>query len=209
MRVLLADDHALVRQCLRMCLESVPHVDIVGEGASGAEVLEVIGALKPDLVVMDISMPGATGIDVTKSIVRDFPQTKVIILSMHDEREVVLAAFRNGASGYVVKSAAYEELVRAIEAVREGDVYVSPRVAGQVIQGLQPDANRQTSLSDRETQVLRAIAAGSHTKAIADDLGISDKTVHAVRARIMRKLNAGSVAELTKHAIRLGLTALD
>jgi DNA-binding NarL/FixJ family response regulator len=208
MRVLLADDHALVRHCLRMCLEGVPNIEVVAEAADGVEALDRVRALAPDAVLMDISMPGLSGIEVTRKLVAERTSTRVVALSMHNERELVMASFQSGAVGYVVKSAAYDELVRALDVVASGGLYVSPSVAGFVMdQWIRPAPS--SPLSRREREVLRAIAEGGHTKAIADDLGVSDKTVHAIRAKLMRKLHVNSVAELTKCAIRLGLSALE
>ncbi len=213
MRIVLADDHHLVRQCLRICLSSIPHIEVVGEAADGARAVEQTLALEPDALVVDISMPRLSGIDVTRRVTEVLgSRCRVVALSMHGDREFVGEAFRAGASGYVVKYAAYDELVQALDTVSLGQTYVSPSVAGALVDGFVRDSaqvDRSQNLTARERDVLRLIADGLHTKAIADRLEISDKTVHAIRSRLMRKLGVSSVADLTKYALRHGFAVLD
>ena len=212
MRIVLADDHHLVRQCLRICLSTIRHIEVVGEAANGRDAIEQVQKLMPDALVVDISMPELSGIEVAQRISSEFGERcRVVVLSMHGDREFVTEAFRAGVCGYVVKSAAYEELVRALDVVMGGNTYVSPSVANTLVDTLRRAPSPPPpapSLSSRELEVLRAIAEGQHTKAIAAELGLSDKTVHAMRARIMKKLNLQSVAELTRYALRQGLISL-
>ncbi len=213
MRIVLADDHQLVRQCLRMCLSSFPSIEVVGEAADGPSAIEITLELAPDVLVVDISMPKLSGTEVTRRVVAELGgRCRVLALSMHGGREFVEEMFRAGASGYVVKSAAYDELVFALKTVMEGKTYVSPAVAGTLVDALvRPGAGArpEPELTRREREVLQHVANGLNTKEVADLLGISDKTVHALRARLSRKLGLQSVAELTKYAIRRGLAALE
>lgn len=211
MRVVLADDHQLVRQCLKLCLSTAETLVVVGEASTGEEALSMARELKPDVVVADITMPGMSGIEVARRVVTEGLPCKVVILSMHSAREFVTEALAAGASAYVVKTAAYNELVLALEAVKSGGMYMSPSVAS-LVGGMHKGGDRESRsrpLSPRERLVLRAIGQGTHTKGIAHELGVSDKAVHAMRARIMRKLEVDSVADLTRTAIRLGLISLD
>lgn len=212
MRVLIADDHGLLRDCLRVCLESTG-VEVVGEAEDGHEAVAKALDLRPDILVCDISMPGLTGIEVARRVTSELGGAcKVLAVTMHHEREFVTEMFRAGARGYVVKSAVYSELMLAIRTVAAGRLYVSTGVASALIGDLQREGGSETTddvqLSRREREVLERIARGMNTKEIAYDLGISDKTVHAFRVRVMRKLNVQSVADLTRYAIRRGLVAL-
>jgi DNA-binding NarL/FixJ family response regulator len=211
MRIVLADDHRIVRQCLRLCLDGLPDVEVAGEASSGPEALELIRACRPDVAVLDITMPGLNGIEVARQVRDGGGGCRVVVLTMHASEHTAREALSAGASAYVVKTGALDELILAIQAVREGGLYVSPDVASVLAQPTRlrdPSTNVSAALSDRELQVLRAIAEGGHTKGIAHVLGVSDKAVHSVRARLMRKLGVASVADLTKAAIRLGLTDL-
>ncbi|MCK6544573.1 response regulator transcription factor [Myxococcota bacterium] len=214
MKILLADDHILVRQCLRICLSTNPSLEVVGEAADGPTAVAMALELVPDVLVVDVSMPGFGGIEVARRVTSALgTKCKVLALSMHGDREFVAEMFRAGAAGYVVKSAAYDELVRALEAITQGNTYVSPAVAGALVDGFvrgpRAAEGSEARLTPREREVLQLVADGLHTKEVADRLGISDKTVHALRARLMRKLDVQSVADLTKYAIRCGLAALD
>ncbi len=208
MKLVLADDHALVRQCVRVCLEGVANIEVVVEASSGPEALELILKHTPDAAVLDISMPGLSGIEVMRRLQEARSTCRVVTLSMHSERELVAAAFQSGAAGYVVKSAAFDDLVRALDVVASGGIYVSPSIS-HVIRDRWADPESTPRLAPREREVLRAIADGRHTKVIATELGVSEKTVHAIRLRLMNKLQVNSVAELTKCALRLGLTVLE
>jgi DNA-binding NarL/FixJ family response regulator len=216
MRILIADDHAMIRQGLRMCLQEIPGTEVVGEASDGLEAFEKACELQPDLVVMDIAMPRVNGIDAARNIREDdrCAATAVVVLSMHTEREFVAEAFRAGARAYILKSSAFEELAQAVEALREGKTYISPDLSDvfvdQMIRGNGAASPLPfTELTSRERQVLQLLADGNNAKQIGDLLNVSDKTVHAHRAAIMQKLNLHSVAELTKYAIRHGLSALD
>ena len=210
-RVLLADDHQIVRQGLREMLEKESDLVVVGEAAEGREALRAAHELHPNVVVMDIGMPGLNGIEAARQLANTQPEIKVIGLSIHTERQFATEMLRAGAKAYLPKEDAFEELVRAIRAVIGGRVYLSPRVAGGVVDdclGVDSGgrANAFAQLSPREREVLQLMAEGRATKEIAGDLSLSVKTVETHRRQIMEKLNLFSVAELTKYAIREGLT---
>lgn len=211
MKIVLADDHHLVRQALRMCLGSFPTFEVAGEASDGPSAVAMALELAPDVLVVDISMPGLSGIEVTRRVVEGLSgRCRVLALSMHGNREFVTEMFRAGASGYVVKAAAWDELVLALQTVADGKTYVSPAVAGALLDAfVRPGEAGDPELTPRERDVLRLVSAGLNTKEVADELGISDKTVHALRSRLLKKLNIQSVAELTKYAIRRGFAALD
>jgi DNA-binding NarL/FixJ family response regulator len=212
MRIILADDHAMMRQCLKVCLATQPGLEIVGEAADGVEALELTRQLRPDVLVADVSMPRMNGIELTRQVSDLQAATRVLALSMHVEREFVREMFRAGASGYVVKAAAYDELVAALETLKGGRTYVSPAVAAVLVDSIvnpEPSPDGLSNLSSREREILGMVASGLNTKEIAYELGISDKTVHAYRKRGMKKLDVGSIADLTKLAIRSGLTVLE
>lgn len=213
MRILLADDHKIVRDGLRSCLAGQPRFEVVGEAADGQQAVELARSLRADLVVMDLAMPGLNGIEATRQIVADRSRrTRVIILSMHSDPEFVAEAFRAGAWGYVLKSSAFEELLTAIQTVAGGQRYISPSVAGALVSDLTRTGNKPSpfrQLTARERQILQLLAEGLSAKEIAYKLKISDKTVHTFRAKIMQKLNLHSIAALTKYAIRQGLVSLD
>lgn len=213
-RVLVADDHTIVRNGLRAMIEKKPGLAWAGEAANGREAVERCATLRPDVAVLDITMPVLNGIDACRRIVQDCPNTKVIGLSMHTDRRYVAEMLGAGASGYVLKEAAFEELHRAVQVVHEGRTYLSPTIAGQVVEGYleklsREDGSRAAQLSPREREVLQLMAEGGSTKEIASALGVSVKTIESHRQQIMRKLDLHSVAELTKYAIREGLTSLD
>ncbi len=212
MRIVLADDHALMRHCLKICLSSHPDLTVIGEAADGEQALRMVADLQPDVLVADVSMPRMNGIELTKRVTESHSDAcSVLALSMHSEREFVREMFRAGASGYVVKSAAYDELVLALHTIADGGTYVSPAVAAVLVDSfINPDtvASEIAGLTERERTILGMVAGGLNTKEIAFRLGLSDKTVHAFRKRLMNKLDVQSVAELTKIAIRCGLTVL-
>jgi DNA-binding NarL/FixJ family response regulator len=212
--VLIADDHKIMRDGLRAILEKQPSTTVVGEASDGHEAVALTRKLKPDVVVMDITMPGLNGIDATRQILAEVPQVRVVGLSMNSDRRYVLATLAAGASGYLLKNAASEELTRALAAVVAGQKYVSPLVADAVIDSAiretapaaSPDAK---ALSMREREVLQLLAEGLTSKEIAAKLGIAVSTIETHRRQIMDKLSLRSIAELTKYAIREGLTSLD
>lgn len=214
MRVLLVDDHSIVRDGLRVCMSTADRYDVVGEAEDGQEAIRLAESLAPDLVIMDVAMPGMNGIEATRQVVALDNAPRVIVLSMHSDREFVVEALRAGASGYLMKASAFDELLRAMDAVIEGKTYLSPSITDVVIDNYvrksPNDAPTAFSvLTARERQILQLLAEGSNAKEIGAKLGISDKTVHAFRNRVMEKLDLHSVAELTKYAIRHGLTTLD
>ena len=216
MKVLLADDHELVSSGLRVLIEECSDdIAVVAEARDGAQAIHLARKHRPDVVAMDITMPGLNGIEATRCI-RSDPQinSRVLILSMHTDAEFVAEAFRAGATGYVVKTSATEQFLTALNEVAHERTYLSPEVAGSVMQTfVDGDADtprpRYTLLSPRERQTLQLLAEGKAAKEIAHDLGLSDKTVHAFRSRVMDKLGIHSVAELTKYAVRHGLTPLN
>ncbi len=213
MKILIADDHKIMRDGLRALLEKRADVTVVGEAADGHEAVALVQRLKPDVVVMDVTMPNLNGVEATRHIVAASPKVKVIGLSMNSDRRYVLAMFSAGASGYLVKNAAGEELSRAIEAVMAGQKYVSPLVCEAVVasavSGAAVTASEATSLSAREREVLQRLAEGATSKEIATALRVAVSTVETHRRQIAEKLGLRSVAELTKYAIREGLTSLD
>ena len=213
-RIVLADDHCLVREGLRMILQSDPEFQVVGEAESGRTAVELAAELKPDLVIMDISMKDLNGIEATRQIRAGCPETRVIGLSMHTDDRNVLRMLEAGAAGYLLKSAAGEELVRAVRAVASGHDYLSPDIAGVLVEGyvhrlFPSDSPAYASLSSREREVLQLLAEDLTSKKIASRLEISTATVKTHQRNVMKKLNIHSIAELTKFAIRQGLTSID
>lgn len=212
-RVLIADDHQMVREGLRSLIEHEPDMEVVGEAEDGRRAVEVARQARPDLAIMDLSMPDLNGMEATRQLLEAFPGLKVIALSMHADRRFVAEMLNAGASGYLLKDCAFEELVRAIRAVSAGQTYLSPGVAGTLVEDYlrrlaAPDRPARSALSPRQREVLQLIAEGRSTKQIAGRLRVSVKTVETHRRQIMDKLGAHSVAELTKQAIRMGLTSL-
>ena len=210
-KLLVVDDHPVVRGGLRSCLSKVSHMECVGEAADGEEALRKARELTPDIILMDINMPHMDGLAVTELLRKDVPGAKVIILSMHSNREYVLRIIQAGARGYVLKEAPSEELVRAIEAVSAGEAFFSPDIARIALNQYvnnegQPPIGK---LTDREREVLVLIADGKSNKEIANHLDLGVRTVETHRERIMRKLNIHSVAGLTKFAIAHGLIVMD
>ncbi len=209
-RLLLVDDHPVVRKGIRMCLSRTPNLDVVGEASDGQEALVKTKELNPDLVLMDIDMPKMSGLAVTELLRKDRPDVKVLILSMHDNTDYVMRILQSGARGYVLKEASPEELVQAIETVNAGEAFFSPDVArvalNQFVQGADKSAENQ--LTGREEEVLVQIAEGLSNKEIASRLDVGVRTVETHRERIMRKLDIHSVAGLTKYAIAKGLVRL-
>ncbi len=208
-RIVLADDHRIVREGLRMLLDNRNDIHVVGEASDGEEVLHVVGQELPDVVVMDISMPKLSGIDATRRITESGSRAKILVLSMHESPGYVEEVLRAGASGYLLKDSASEELVQAIDAIRAGDSYLSPSITQQVVDALAHPADRPSSavsvLSERERQVLTLIAEGLSSKEIARDLGVSLKTIESHRANLMDKLEIHKVSGLVRFAIRVGL----
>jgi DNA-binding NarL/FixJ family response regulator len=210
-RVLIADDHTIVREGIRHVLEGEPGFTVVGEASTGTEALALVESLHPDVAVLDISMPGETGLQVAGKLRRLAPETRVLILSMYDNPEYVLESVRAGAHGYILKDTAATDLRNAVRAVHDGEAYFSPPIATKLTAALRGAVeNEQRSsalerLSGREREVLTGIAKGQTNKAIASDLGISHRTVETHRESLMRKLRIRTVAGLTKFALETGL----
>ena len=214
-RALLVDDHAMLREGLRAVLEREPEVEVVGESTDGLEAIATALRLRPDVVVMDIGMRNMNGIEATRELVERLPECRVLALSVHSDRRYVDRMLQAGASGYVLKESASSELVRAIRTVHGGERYLSPRL-GDRIPGPLPSLGEEIDpdllngkLAPREREVLKLLAEGRTSKRIAELLAISPRTVETHRRNIMRKLRLHSVAELTKFAIREGLTTVE
>jgi len=213
LRVVLADDHEVVRAGLRALVEATPEMEVVGEAADGAEAVARARTLAPDVVVMDVSMPGMDGAEATERIARDSPGVKVIALTAHDDRAHLMRLLQAGAAGYVLKRAAADELVRAIRTVGSGGTYVDPVLAGALLRRsaqpfqAQSAAAPAESLSEREEEVLRRLAWGESNKEIAHRLGISTKTVETYKARITDKLGLRSRTEMVRYALQRGWLA--
>jgi two-component system response regulator NreC len=215
-KVVLADDHQIVRHGLRSLLSAEPDIKVVGEADNGRAVIRLVQELSPQVVIMDISMPDLNGIEATRQILSDFSGVKVIALSMHSDSLFVLNMFKAGASGYLLKDCALEELVKAVRTVMNRKIYLSPSISDIVIKdfviGWSPEDSSSSAysiLTAREREVLQLMAEGKTTNQIAESLCISVKTVEAHRKQLMTKLDIHSVAELTKYAIRQGLTTLE
>ena len=207
-RVLLADDHTLVRAGVRRILEGHPGHHVVAEVADGGAALEVLARERVDVLVLDLSMPGMDGFETLRRARQSHPDLKVLVLSMHADPEYMARAVREGANGYLLKDSAVQDLVRAIETVQGGGVYYSPEVQRELtemVRGRSPAPGPLDELTAREREVLRCIAEGLATKDIAEKFGISARTVETHRANLMRKLTVHSVAQLVRIAIREGL----
>ncbi|MDY6875976.1 MAG: response regulator transcription factor [Chloroflexota bacterium] len=210
-RVLLAEDHHLVRQGLRALLERDSDIEVVGEAADGLEALHLIEEIQPDVVVMDITMPGLNGLEVLRRVRQRLPEVRVLMLSVHEGGAYVLRALQAGASGYLLKRSLSAELLLAIRAAQRGEVFLSPAVSQiiitRVLQGISPEEGKTPydRLTPREREVFQLIAEGYTNQAIAHRLTISVRTVETHRAHLMDKLDIHDVAGLTRLAIQLGL----
>lgn len=206
-RVLLADDHTLVREGIRALLAAMPQIAVVGEAADGEQALRLALELAPDIVLMDIAMKGMNGLQATARLREELPATRVIILSMHATGDYLQQALRAGAAGYILKEAATLELQLALAAVARGDTYLSPAVSAQIVEGfLQHDQpSGAVVLTPRQREILALIAAGLSTKEIAFRLQVSGKTVDTHRAQLMERLGIHDIAGLVRYAIRTGL----
>ena len=212
LRVILADDHPIVRAGIREAIKELPEVEVVGEVADGREAFKLVESVRPDLVLMDISMPGLNGLDAAERIVKEFPDVKVIILSRHDEEAYVWRALKLGAAGYVLKSSVIAELKAAVRCVAGGEIYLSRELSTRmrkqsslrhVAQGQDP----LEQLSSRQREILQLIAEGETTKGIALKLEVSPKTVEYHRAQLMQRLNIFDVPGLVRFALRSGLVS--
>jgi len=211
-RVLLADDHALVRAGMRSLLNTMTEVQVVGEAASGEEALELAGRERPDIVLMDIAMKGMSGLDAAARLRERHPEVRAIILSMHAGEEYVLKALRAGAVGYLLKDAATGELELALRSVMRGESWFSPAVSRQVVEGYVQRVGGEAvadTLTARQREVLKLVAGGKSTKEIAYELKLSVKTVETHRAQIMERLGIRDVAGLVRYALRTGLVPPD
>src|SRR5689334_19439006 len=211
-RVLVADDHPVVRKGLQSCLVKQESLKLVGEAADGEEALQKALALSPDVVLLDISMPRQDGLAVTAALRKDAPQIKILILSMHSNKEYLFRIIQAGAHGYVSKGASPDELLHAIESVHNGETFFSPEVAQEALNQLVNNGGKKepfAQLTSREREVLVLIAEGQSNKEIANKLGIGVRTIETHRERIMRRLNIHSVAGLTKFAIANGMISLE
>ncbi len=210
LRVLLADDHQVVREGLRSLLSQQADIEVVAEAQDGREAVQLARELRPDLVIMDITMPSLNGTDATRQILEILPGAKVIALSMHGDRRSVTQMLQAGAVGYVLKHGAFRDLVVAIQNVAAGQIYLSPRVQGTLVHDylrhLHPAESPSGTLSPREREVLQLIAEGLTTKDIAERLFLSEKTIQTHRQNVMNKLGLHTVTQLTKYAVMEGLT---
>ncbi|MCK4887517.1 MAG: response regulator transcription factor [Planctomycetes bacterium] len=213
-RILLADDHKITREGLRSLISKQSDMKVVAEAENGRDAVSLAKELRPDVIIMDVSMPDLNGIEATKQILSESKNVKVVALSMHSDNLFVSEMLKSGASGYMLKDCAFEELGRAIREVFNGNTYLSPMISGVVVEDYlrklnKSDSGESSILSNREREVLQLLAEGQSTKQIGLKLFISAKTVETHRRQIMNKLDMYTVAELTKYAIRKGLTSLD
>ena len=209
-RIILADDHTLIRECLRVLLEKCPDIELVAEAANGTDAVRLALELRPDLVLMDIGMKGLNGIEATRRIVSACPGIKILILSMHGDRRFLAEALNAGAGGFLLKNCVSKEILSAVRAVMDNGSYLSPEL--QAMAGRErrdADWLMKTVLTPREHEILLLLAQGETSKEIAVLLQISAKTVETHRAHIMKKLEINSIAALTKYAIREGFLLLD
>ncbi len=214
MKILIADDHSIVREGLKSLIDKQKSMQIVGEAEDGQMAIDLTRELSPDLVIMDVSMPNLNGIEATREILLNKPETKIIILSMYTDKHIVKESLEAGAKGYILKSNLLEELLQAIKTVKANERYLSPRITGIVIEdyiNLKPNDKLKTQikLTPRERHIIQLLAEGKSIKEISRIIKISPKTTDANRRAIMNKLNIYNTAELTKYAIRMGLTSLD
>lgn len=208
-RIVLVDDHALVRQGFRRILEDDPGLQVAGEAGSAEEGIALVRQQRPDVVLMDMAMPDANGIQAAREILRERPETKVLVLSMYSDAQYVRSALDAGVSGYILKSALETDLTRAVRAVAAGQQYLSPELSGVLIKALrdrdEPEDDAFDKLTDREKQVLQYIAHGKSNKEIASILGLSVNTIAVHRANLMSTLGVHKAAELVLYAVRKGL----
>lgn len=204
-RILLADDHAVVRQGFRLILGQQPDLEVIGEAANGADAVRLAHELNPNLVIMDIGMPGVNGVEATRRIIENNPECRILILSMHKDAVYVRESLRAGAKGYLLKESIDNDLLRAVRSVAKGDGFLSPEVSGTVLLDYQQVEDPFDQLTAREREVLQMLAEGKVAKEVAAALDISVYTVDAHRGRIMKKLGLRSGTELVRFAMRKGL----
>jgi len=208
--VILADDHTLVRAGIRALLEKLPGVKVDGEAGDGREVLNLVKSQQPDVVLMDIAMPGLNGLEAAERMARDFPDVRVIILSMHNNEEYVLRSIKAGVSGYLLKKAATAELETALHRVVDGEIYLSREISTQLhrqfpLQGIADRKGPFEKLTGRQREILQLIAEGQNTKKIGEILKVSPKTVEYHRMKLMNCLNVHDIPGLVRFALRVGL----
>jgi len=213
LRILLVDDHAILREGLRGLIAQDPETTVVGEAGNGAEAVRLAAELKPDLVIMDLTMPIMSGIEATRLITQRYPQIKVLALSMESDRFFVVEVLKAGATGYLLKDSAFAELMEAVHAVARGETFLPRKITTLLVKEFLQCIPEEISpvyekLTTREREILQLVADGKSTKEIAHHLGISSKTVENQRHGIMEKLRLFSIAELTKYAVRHGLSSL-
>lgn len=213
-RILIADDHKIVRDGLRALLEKQAGMEVIAEAENGRKAVRLARELCPDIVIIDIGMPDLNGIDAARQIIAEVDQVKIIALSMHSDKRFVAQMFKAGASAYLLKDCAFEELAQAVDIVVAGQTYLSPEIAGPVMEDYvrhltTTDSSGFSVLTAREREVLQLLAEGKATKEVAAQLHVSIKTIETHRQQIMNKLKVRSLADLTKYAIREGLTSLE
>jgi DNA-binding NarL/FixJ family response regulator len=213
-KILIADNHGILRQGISALIEKHSDMEVVGQADNGLTVVELARELQPDVVLMDVSMPKLNGIEATRQIKSELPDIKVLALSVHAKREFVLDMVRAGVSGYMLKECVFDDLVHAIEVIVAGQSYLSPQIATIVLEGITKDSvfgivdSDSKALTPRENQILQLLTEGNSAKQIASQLGLSVKTVEATRRQIMEKTEVDNLADLTKYAIREGLTTV-
>lgn len=213
-KIVLCDDHRIIREGLRSLLEKQPDMTVVGEGTNGFEACKLAKQFSPDIIILDVAMPNLNGIAAARRLHEDSPKSRILALSMHSDRHFVTGMLQAGATGYMLKDCAFSELINAIRTVIGGGIYISPKLAGDVLMAFSRSTGRsrkpgKADLSEREFEILQLIAEGKSTKDAADQLHLSAKTIETHRLNIMRKVGVRSVAALTKYAIREGLTSLE
>jgi len=209
-KVMVADDHTMVREGLRALLDADPEIEVVSEAKNGIEAFDMARKNKPDIAVLDIAMPKLNGLLVCKKIRQEIPETKVLVLSMYGEEEYVTQALRSGASGFILKDAAASELISAVKSISRGERFLSPTVSWKlvkkyIVNGKHVEVRNKAKLTNREKEVLQLIAEGYTNSEIAHILKLSVKTIQTHRSRIMEKLDIHTIAGLTRHAIKIGL----
>jgi DNA-binding NarL/FixJ family response regulator len=209
-RVILADDHTLVRAGIRALLEKMPGMEVVGEAGDGRELLSLVTQRQPHIVLLDITMPGLSGLEAAARIAKEFPNVRVIIVSMHDNEEYYWRALKSGAAGYLLKKAAATELETALQQVMQGGIYLSQEISARLLkkfpaQGLVQQQSPYEQLTARQREILQLIAEGQNTKQIAELLQVSPKTVEYHRLKLMDRLNMHDIPGLVRFALRVGL----
>jgi len=213
-RILIADNHGILRQGIQALIGKHSDVEVVGQADNGLEAVELARQLQPDIVLMDVTMPVLNGIEATRQIKSELPEVKILALSVHAKREFVLDMIKAGASGYMLKECVLDDLIRAINTVVAGQSYLSPQIAGIVLESITKDSifavgdHLSKTLTPRERQVLGLLAEGMSAKQVASQLGLNVKTIEANRRQIMEKADVNNLVDLTKYAIRQGLTTV-